>query len=56
MSRNSVQRFLDEHAPDLTIIDNGRSTATVAEAAATLNVAPARIARRCRCEHPKDWC
>ncbi len=45
MSRESVQSFLAEHAPDLAIIDHGRSTATVAEAAATLNVAPARIAK-----------
>lgn len=45
MSRETVQSFLAEHAPDLAIIDHGRSTATVAEAAATLNVAPARIAK-----------
>ena len=40
-----MQSFLAEHAPELAIIDHGRSTATVAEAAATLNVAPARIAK-----------
>lgn len=45
MSRESVQTFLAEHAPDLVIIDHGRSTATVAEAATTLDVAPARIAK-----------
>lgn len=45
MSSESVRSFLAEHAPDLTIIDHGRSTATVAEAASTLNVAPARIAK-----------
>lgn len=45
MSRESVQSFLAEHAPDLTIIDHGRSTATVAEAASTLDVAPGRIAK-----------
>ncbi len=45
MSRASVQSFLTEHAPDLAIIDHSRSTATVIEAAATLNVAPARIAK-----------
>ncbi|MDT7950749.1 MAG: YbaK/EbsC family protein [Acetobacteraceae bacterium] len=45
MSRQSVQSFLAEHAPDLVIIDHARSTATVAEAAAALDVAPARIAK-----------
>lgn len=45
MSRETVQSFLAQHAPDLAIVDHGRSTATVLEAAATLNVAPARIAK-----------
>lgn len=45
MSRESVRRFLVERAPDLAIIDHDQSTATVAEAAATLKVAPARIAK-----------
>lgn len=45
MSRETVQSFLAEHAPDLAIIDHGRSTATVSEAAATLGVAAARIAK-----------
>ena len=45
MSVESVRAFLAEHAPDLSLIDNGRSTATVAEAAAALGVEPARIAK-----------
>ena len=45
MSEASVMAFLAEYAPDIPIIDHGRSTATVAEAAATLGVAPARIAK-----------
>ena len=45
MSLESVRAWLAEHAPDLPIIDNGMSTATVAEAAQALGVAPARIAK-----------
>ena len=45
MSEASVRAFLAAHAPDLAIIDNGVSTATVAEAAQALGVAPARIAK-----------
>ena len=45
MSLDSVRAWLAEHAPDLPIIDNGTSTATVAEAAQALGVAPARIAK-----------
>lgn len=45
MSEASVRAFLADQAPDIQIIDHGRSTATVAEAAATLGVAPARIAK-----------
>ena len=45
MSAESVRAFLANHAPDLTIIDNGASTATVLEAAAALGVEPARIAK-----------
>jgi prolyl-tRNA editing enzyme YbaK/EbsC (Cys-tRNA(Pro) deacylase) len=45
MSLDSVRAWLAEHAPDLAIIDNGMSTATVAEAAQALGVAPARIAK-----------
>lgn len=45
MSAESVRAFLAAHAPDLTVIDNGVSTATVADAAAALGVEPARIAK-----------
>jgi prolyl-tRNA editing enzyme YbaK/EbsC (Cys-tRNA(Pro) deacylase) len=45
VSLESVRAWLAEHAPDLAIIDNGKSTATVAEAAAALGVEPARIAK-----------
>lgn len=45
MSLESVRAFLAEHAPDIAIIDQGESTATVAEAAVTLGVAPAQIAK-----------
>lgn len=45
MSAQSVIAFLAEKAPDLTVIDQGASTATVLEAAAALGVEPARIAK-----------
>jgi prolyl-tRNA editing enzyme YbaK/EbsC (Cys-tRNA(Pro) deacylase) len=45
MSLDSVRDFLARHAPDLAIIDQGRSTATVAEAAETLGVSPGQIAK-----------
>lgn len=45
MSARSVIAFLAEKAPDLTVIDQGASTATVLEAAAALGVEPARIAK-----------
>jgi prolyl-tRNA editing enzyme YbaK/EbsC (Cys-tRNA(Pro) deacylase) len=45
VSLDSVRAWLAAHAPDLPIIDNGMSTATVAEAAEALGVAPARIAK-----------
>ena len=45
MSLESVRADLAARAPDLAIIDQGRSTATVAEAAETLGVEPARIAK-----------
>lgn len=45
MSEASVRAFLNAHAPDLTVIDQKVSTATVAEAAAALGVEPARIAK-----------
>jgi prolyl-tRNA editing enzyme YbaK/EbsC (Cys-tRNA(Pro) deacylase) len=45
MSLESVRAFLAEHAPDLPIIDQGASTATVELAAKALGVEPARIAK-----------
>jgi len=45
MSEASARAFLAERAPDVTIIDQGVSTATVIEAAAALGVEPARIAK-----------
>lgn len=45
MSFESAQAWIAEHAPDLQLIDHGVSTATVAEAAAALGVAPGRIAK-----------
>lgn len=45
MSAQSVLTWLAEHAPDLPLIDHARSTATVAEAAEVLGVAPGRIAK-----------
>ena len=41
----AVAAWLAEHAPDARIIDQAASTATVAEAAATLGVEPGRIAK-----------
>lgn len=45
MSLASVSAWLAEHAPDLAVIDNGASTATVALAAEALGVEPGRIAK-----------
>jgi len=45
MSEESVRAFFAAHAPDVPIIDQGASTATVDEAAAALGVVPARIAK-----------
>lgn len=45
MTVESVRAFLSEHAPELEVIDQEASTATVAEAAAALGVEPARIAK-----------
>lgn len=45
MSLESVRAFMAEHAPDIAIIDQGASTATVLEAAATLGVLPGQIAK-----------
>ena len=45
MSEASVRAFFATHAPDIAIIDQGVSTATVLEAAQALGVEPARIAK-----------
>jgi prolyl-tRNA editing enzyme YbaK/EbsC (Cys-tRNA(Pro) deacylase) len=45
MSLESVRAWLADHAPDLPVIETEASTATVAEAAQALGVAPARIAK-----------
>lgn len=45
MSHESVRAWLAEHAPDVEILEMKASTATVADAAATLGVEPARIAK-----------
>ena len=45
MALEDVRAYLAKHAPDLAIIDQGASTATVAEAAETLGVEPGRIAK-----------
>lgn len=45
MSLESVRAELARLAPDLTIVDDGRSTATVLEAAAVHGVAPDQIAK-----------
>ncbi|WP_310534529.1 YbaK/EbsC family protein [Novosphingobium sp.] len=45
MSEASVRAWLAEHAPDIALIDQGVSTATVTEAAEALGVEPGRIAK-----------
>jgi prolyl-tRNA editing enzyme YbaK/EbsC (Cys-tRNA(Pro) deacylase) len=45
MSHESARAWLAENAPDLAIVDNGESTATVAEAARAIGVPPERIAK-----------
>src|SRR3954464_5069106 len=45
MGLESVRAWLAAHAPDLRLIEGHQSTATVAEAAATLGVGPERIAK-----------
>jgi len=45
MSLESVRAFFAKEAPDVAIIEQAASTATVAEAAATLGVEPGRIAK-----------
>jgi prolyl-tRNA editing enzyme YbaK/EbsC (Cys-tRNA(Pro) deacylase) len=45
MSAESVHAWIEAHAPDLEIITVKESTATVATAAAALNVEPGQIAK-----------
>lgn len=45
MSFESVRDWLRKHAPDVRLIEAHGSTATVLDAAETLGVAPARIAK-----------
>lgn len=45
MTIETARAWVTEHAPDLAIIDQGRSTATVAEAAEALGVEPGRVAK-----------
>ena len=45
MTLETARAWLAQNAPDLALIEHGVSTATVAEAAAALGVAPARIAK-----------
>jgi prolyl-tRNA editing enzyme YbaK/EbsC (Cys-tRNA(Pro) deacylase) len=45
MAHTDVLAWLALHAPDLAVLRPGGSTATVAEAAAALGVAPGRIAK-----------
>ncbi|MFM5906323.1 MAG: YbaK/EbsC family protein [Novosphingobium sp.] len=45
MSEQSVRAWLASHAPGIALIDQGVSTATVAEAAEALGVEPGRIAK-----------
>ena len=45
MTLESARAWLAGHAPDLPIIEVAQSTATVADAAAALGVAPGRIAK-----------
>ncbi len=45
MSLDSVKEWVADHAPELRLIEAHDSTATVADAAATLGVEPGRIAK-----------
>lgn len=45
MTIDSVRAFLQTRAPDVVVIEQGASTATVAEAAHALGVEPGRIAK-----------
>ena len=45
MSVDTVRAWLEQHAPDLSIVESEASTATVQEAARTLGIEPGRIAK-----------
>ena len=45
MSAESVRTWLAEHAPEVRLIEQAASTATVAEAASALGIEPGRIAK-----------
>jgi prolyl-tRNA editing enzyme YbaK/EbsC (Cys-tRNA(Pro) deacylase) len=45
MSLQSVRKWFADHAPDIEVLVTATSSATVAEAAATHNVAPGQIAK-----------
>ncbi|SFJ46130.1 Aminoacyl-tRNA editing domain-containing protein [Sphingomonas sp. NFR04] len=45
MGIEAVRAFLEALAPDISIIEQASSTATVLDAAATLNVLPGQIAK-----------
>lgn len=45
MSIESVRAFFAEHAPDISVIESGKSSATVALAAEAFEVTPAEIAK-----------
>jgi prolyl-tRNA editing enzyme YbaK/EbsC (Cys-tRNA(Pro) deacylase) len=45
LGHEAARAWLNEHAPDIEIIEAHASTATVADAAATLGVEPGRIAK-----------
>lgn len=45
MSLESVRKWFADHAPDIEVLVTETSSATVADAAATHNVAPAQIAK-----------
>jgi Cys-tRNA(Pro) deacylase len=45
LTAETAQAWLAEHAPDLPIVDNSQSVATVSEAAQALGVDAARIAK-----------
>jgi prolyl-tRNA editing enzyme YbaK/EbsC (Cys-tRNA(Pro) deacylase) len=49
MSIESVRAFFAKNAPDISVIESGRSSATVALAAEAFGVTPAEIAKTFRC-------